>query len=246
MYKTVCAAVQGISHSGANIPCQDRVLSMSKNGITVLSLADGAGSAKHSDTGAEIIVNQINRLIIENFHEFYEMNEDNLKVKISSAIFYSLFWESFERNIPIKHLSSTLLFVAVNESNYLVGHIGDGMIGYMHNENMEVIVDVFSYPAKGEYYNSTFFTTDDNIQQQLRIYRGSMEKIEGFIIMSDGGDEVLFDKKEKKFSPAVRKIFDWLLDYSGEEVQATLLKNMEEKFRLKTSDDCSVGVLRKN
>lgn len=241
MYKIACAAVQGTSHAEKNIPCQDRVISLRENDIYTLSLADGAGSAKYSDIGAEVVVNQINRLLVENFHEFYEMEENNLKIRIASVIFYSLFWESFERNISLKDLSSTLLFVAVSQSNYLAGHIGDGMIGYMRND---AIVDVLSYPAKGEYHNSTFFTTVDNIQQHLRIYKGLMEDIEGFILMSDGGDEALFNRRENKFSPAIRKIFDWLIDYSEDDINLILSKNIEEKFRLKTSDDCSVGVLR--
>lgn len=106
-------------------------------------------------------------------------------------------------------------------------------------------IEVLSYPSKGEFYNSTFFTTADDLQKHIRIYKGSMENIEGFILMSDGGDDALFDRRKNAFSPAVQILFDWLINYSEDDVKLALFANMEKNFRFKTSDDCSVGILRK-
>lgn len=245
MYKTAYAYVQGRSHSEKNIPCQDRVMSLTGKGVTVLSLADGAGSAKHSDIGAEIAVTEINQWLSELFKDLYKMNEEDLKWLLSEVILESLEKEATQRKIAFKELSSTLLFVAVDSSKYLAGHLGDGIIGYMCSEGVETTIKVLSYPAKGEYHNSTFFTTASNLQEHLRIYKGSMNNVEGFILMSDGAEESLFDRREKQFAPAVQRFFDWLNDHSEEEVNQALFKNLEKHICLKTQDDCSVGILRR-
>lgn len=45
MWKTQVDHVTGRGHQRQGMPCQDRVLAMEKNGVTVVALADGAGSA---------------------------------------------------------------------------------------------------------------------------------------------------------------------------------------------------------
>jgi hypothetical protein len=243
-YKTAFAFVQGRSHIEKNIPCQDRVQSVTCNGITVLSLADGAGSAQYSDIGAEISIATINENFSVLFDEIDDMDDMSIKEMLSQIIHESLEEEVTEK-IVLKDLSSTLLFVAVNDSKYIAGHIGDGIIGYMSSKGERMTINVLSFPEKGEYHNSTFFTTSPNVQEHLRIYRGSMEKIEGFILMSDGSDESLFNRHEEKFAPAVGRFFEWMNEYPPEAVSKALYRNIEEKICFKTTDDCSVGVIIK-
>ncbi len=244
-YKTAFAFVQGRSHIEKNIPCQDYVQSVTSNGITVLSLADGAGSAQYSNIGAKISVEIMNEYFSVFFDDLYEMDDSSIKEMLSQIIHESLEEEVIEKQIVLKDLSSTLLFVAVNDSKYIAGHIGDGIIGYMSSIEKYMTIDVLSFPEKGEYHNSTFFTTNQNVQEHFRIYRGAMENIEGFILMSDGSDESLFNRHEERFAPAVERFFEWMSEYSPETVSKALHKNIEEKIRLKTTDDCSVGIISK-
>ena len=46
------AAVQGLRHEEKHIPCQDKIFSLSDNGVTAIALADGAGAAEMSHFGA--------------------------------------------------------------------------------------------------------------------------------------------------------------------------------------------------
>lgn len=243
--KVAHAYIQGRAHREKNIPCQDRVMSLSKKNITVLSLADGAGSAKHSDIGAEITIFEINQQISTLFDDLYRVADEDAKDYLSQIISESLKRESVVREIEFEDLSSTLMFVAVDNSRYLAGHIGDGIMGSLCSNGVETTVKVFSHPAKGEYHNSTFFTTDKNLPNHFRIYKGTIADIKGFILMSDGAEESLFDRREQQFAPAVNKFFDWLNDYSEVEVNQALSRSIEEKICLKTTDDCSVGILRK-
>ena len=45
MWKTLQCAVQGRSHIKTEIPCQDKTFTSIENGVSVIALADGAGSA---------------------------------------------------------------------------------------------------------------------------------------------------------------------------------------------------------
>jgi len=57
MWRTLCQSVVGSFHIQAGLPCQDygayQVLGQD---VLIGAVADGAGSAKHSDLGAKITV----------------------------------------------------------------------------------------------------------------------------------------------------------------------------------------------
>lgn len=52
---------------------------MSENGVTVIALADGAGSKKytHSAQGAECVTKTITKFFCNNFDKFYEKKDTN-------------------------------------------------------------------------------------------------------------------------------------------------------------------------
>ena len=72
---------------------------------------------------------------------------------------------------PILEFSSTLLFVGVKDNRYLVGHIGDGLIGYFEGNNVKTL----SYPENGDSPNKTFFITGDNAINYFRIYKADKD-----------------------------------------------------------------------
>ena len=62
MWSYSSCQVQGRGHSKNQIPCQDKTKAIFENGTYVISLADGAGSAKLSHYGAACIVESISAL----------------------------------------------------------------------------------------------------------------------------------------------------------------------------------------
>jgi len=243
-WKLASAYVTGRGHLTKNIPCQDRTFELvSKHSTGVfygLSLADGAGSYKLSDIGAEIVTKEILTYLKSNFSNLLQMK--NTSKKIIKNIEEKLAKEANNREIDFKELSSTLLFVVIKNDKFIVGHIGDGVIGVLDKDNN---ITVLSHPDNGEYSNSTFFTTTDSYPDRLRIIKGNIVDSIGFILMSDGSDESLYDSRTKELAPVNAEIINWLNVGSSKEVKSALQSNLNEIIKHKTHDDCSLGILKK-
>lgn len=56
MWRSVCCAAQGSGHRKSGVPCQDKTFRLDKNGVHIIVLSDGAGSARLSHFGAERVV----------------------------------------------------------------------------------------------------------------------------------------------------------------------------------------------
>jgi hypothetical protein len=139
-WKNAQAYVIGKYHIANNLPCQDRTYYYEEHGVKVMALADGAGSQPHSEIGAELVCKEVCNLLTNNFIEylmFFEYEKVNsskhiLKMKelkkiIIDHIVYKLKDKAILMNIPLKALSSTLLFFAIKDNHYIFGHIGDGI-----------------------------------------------------------------------------------------------------------------------
>lgn len=243
-WKLASAYVTGRGHLSKNIPCQDRTFELvSKHSTGVfygLSLADGAGSYKLSDIGAEIVTKEILAYLKSNFSNLLQVK--NTSKKIIKNIEEKLAIEAKNREIDIKELSSTLLFVVIKNDKFIVGHIGDGVIGVLNKDNK---ITVLSHPDNGEYSNSTFFTTTDSYPDRLRIIKGNIVDSTGFILMSDGSDESLYDYKTKELAAVNAEIINWLNVGSSKEVKSALESNLNKIIKHKTHDDCSLGILKK-
>ena len=72
MWKYVSCEVQGRGHIKSNTPCQDKVLSFSRNGVVLILLADGAGSARLSHFGAECIVQSMPAILKDAMERAYK------------------------------------------------------------------------------------------------------------------------------------------------------------------------------
>lgn len=233
------ASIEGRLHLQKNIPCQDRIYSLNDRDVNVISLSDGAGSCKFSHFGAEVVTQSICEIMVNIFDDAYQ-NDDKIKEKIINKILQNLDIKAQEIGTNIQELSSTLLFVAVKNNKYISGHIGDGVISYLFEDN----INILSHPDNGEYANSTYFVTSSDVKDHFRIYRGEITSITGFILISDGTAERLYDKKNKKFSNAAKQILEWLDDNSSSDVSIALKDNLEKFFKEKILDDCSINLMR--
>ena len=65
MWNGIQCYIQGRSHVQTNTPCQDKTYFYNNNDSYIIALADGAGSAKFSHFGAEIITKEICHSISE-------------------------------------------------------------------------------------------------------------------------------------------------------------------------------------
>ena len=152
------AKTVGRSHKKDNIPCQDSVCSRVDNGVSVIALSDGCGSAPLSHYGSDITVKALCELFVKDFDKLYECSVSELRqiviadildkiaafiksrpsltseVKRSSPEHYERFkatwggYEQIDRIYPLTLFDATLQFVALKGGRMIVGRLGDGVI----------------------------------------------------------------------------------------------------------------------
>ncbi len=233
-------AVKGLMHVEENMPCQDYVFSKKSNNTNVIALADGASSYEKTEIGAEISTKFVANLISKNFHNLFKKDNNTIAEVLLAGIEEELLAKGKELNLDIRdnHLGSTLLFVAVHNNQYLAGHIGDGLIGYVEDKQQKIL----SAPENPDSKNKTILTTSaKKALDNFRIYKGETRKIDGFIIMSDGACESLYINK--KLGKNTVTILEWLQEHERSIVEKELYDNIEKFFLKKTSDDCSINLL---
>lgn len=239
-WKSVCCALQGRGHLKKNIPCQDKVTRREENGIHVIVLADGAGSAVFSHFGAECVVNCVAEFILKKFFDLITC-EDGHKVKkeLLSVILKSLEEEAMERKCTIKDLASTLLVAAVSDKNFFLAHLGDGVIGYLNDTGLKTV----STPDNGEFANETFFVTSVNAEAHMKIYKGELKKISGFVLMSDGTEQSLYNKRNKTLAPVIKRLLHRTCLIAPEILTPQLEDALGSVVIDNTYDDCSIALL---
>ncbi len=243
MWKSATYAVRGRGHVRDDVPCQDKVHEIRQNGVSAIVLADGAGSAKYSHFGAEAVARCMGSLLTECFDSLIENeNAAQVREKIISALTQELELLSAELGCECKELASTLLFAAIKDERIFIGHLGDGVIGYVKNGELKVI----SKPENGERSNITFFVTSENAVQRLKIMKGAAADVSGIVMMSDGSAESLYDKRENLLSPALKRMLEWLSVVREGSLHETVRDSFNGVVVNATMDDCSVAMLARS
>lgn len=242
MWDFINYAQIGKNHLKENIPCQDKTLVNKENDVYFIGLADGAGSVKYSDIGANQALQSIQKYICFNF-DMVINNKNALIVKklILNEILMGLRFQAENRNCDLKQLASTILFVAIKKDLCIICHLGDGVIGALKNHKLIVV----SKPQNGEFSNTTVFTTSIDALSSMRLFKGNTKDIEGFVLMSDGTANSFYQKKTNMLAPVIAKIIETIKISSGKKIQ----KDLEESFDIvinNTQDDCSIAFLVKN
>ena len=240
-WKMAGATIQGIGHIKSGTPCQDAIYLHSAGDINTISLADGAGSRALSQIGASLATRSIGALIAQRFDELYSSEPQDTVEIIVQFLQNRLMKKAEHKKMDIKNLSSTFLFVSIhNDNRYIAGHIGDGVIGSVFDNR----IDVLSHPDNGEFHNETFFLTLSNAKDKFRVYKGTVPDDCGFIIMSDGTAESLYSRNDENLTATSNKIIKWLDGHTSKDVNKALKRHLKKLFRKKTIDDCSIAIIR--
>lgn len=229
---------QGGRHKTNNQPCEDRTYSLSKNGVDVIALADGAGSSKytHSAEGAECVTKTISEFFCNNFDKFYEKeNDEELSAVIMTVCQRALQKKVEELSLDgISRLSSTLLCVAIKDQRVVFCHIGDGVIGKLTSKGTEVV----SSPENGEFASTTFFITNPNADKHIHINKELLNDTISYFLMSDGTSDYIYNKLNNSFYDAAKKMALMTLEENGQtNLESTVKDYMVNKDA--KSDDCS-------
>ena len=245
MFKEFHHQARGRGHELDGTRGQDRTQYLSHSGVQAICLADGAGSALHSELGAQAVVDEGCAVLVERFEQLMaSVDGGQVKIELLERLLAKVSTLAERHGRDIHNFASTFLCVAVSGEKFLGAHIGDGAIGYLKNGELHVI----SAPDNSEFANQTIFVTSQGAAASMRLFRGSIQGVTGFILMSDGAGESLFNARTSQLAAACAKIIVAVGSAPARLTQNSKYKKQWRKFvdvrlRSATKDDCSVGVL---
>ncbi|MGH2523144.1 MAG: PP2C family serine/threonine-protein phosphatase, partial [Anaerolineales bacterium] len=155
-WRVIGASVQGAAHQKVGLACQDahayRVL---PNGMLLVAVADGAGSAERSEAGAQRAV----MAALDALEGMAVWPEDEVGWSEVLAEAFSQAQRCLDQfaeseSLPSRAFATTLTCVAASEAGLAVGQLGDG-VAVAGLEPGELFIA--APPQRGEYANETYF-----------------------------------------------------------------------------------------
>lgn len=235
-YKISSARLLGTAHALRQVPCQDWVVTRRGPEVSSVVLADGAGSRANSQIGAEYVTAELTALLHRDFQALWNMPRLQRGQQILETCQTRLRQEAF----PLDELACTMQFFAADRSGrYLSGNLGDGLQILVEPDKLAV----FSSQENGAYQNETFFVTDLDAAEHLRLEDGLLSPSGALLLMSDGVAESLYQYKTGAPAPACEAIAGWLKDGDEDVISQALEENMRLRFSPRTRDDLSLAVI---
>jgi hypothetical protein len=241
MWKIAQASVQGRGHVINNIPCQDKTFSICQNNVNAIVLADGAGSASLSHIGADGVTKNIGIYLCNNFDVLFNQSDaNNVRDTLFEVVDDTIASLSKINQCEPSDLASTLLAVAVKDESYFILHLGDGVIGFYNGKDIKVA----SNPYNGEFANTTCFTTSNNAKSHLRLFKGNLNDITGFLMFSDGPEPILYKHNNQEITPSLLDAFNDMQLSESCEIENNLFETLNT-IRNHVVDDCSIIMMAK-
>ncbi len=187
LWRTVAASVRGSGHEKSGLPCQDsHSVEPLPAGVLIVAVADGAGSAAHSEIGATVATRAALDWLSIN-QDLLNPNADGLSLEktLRAAVEEArekVLAEAAEREINVCELASTLIVVAATPTVVACAQVGDGA-AVVNDQDQRLIA--LTKPQFGEYINETTFLTsaDALTTLQSKVWRGAITHL---AVFSDG------------------------------------------------------------
>lgn len=207
------AAVRGTSHARAGLPCQDvcacQILhDVWGQAILAAAVADGAGSASRSQEGAsrtcDLLIQQVAAYIREG-----KAIRDLTRVCVEQWLCWirlALTHRAKEEGIHPRDFACTVLAAFVGPAEAAFLQVGDGVIVLSPDSDADQYCWVF-WPQKGEYANTTFFITDDDVAEHFE-FDVVTDRVAEIALLSDGLERLALDFRTRTaYAPFFRPLF---------------------------------------
>ncbi|NET10260.1 MAG: protein phosphatase 2C domain-containing protein [Merismopedia sp. SIO2A8] len=259
-WKTITRSVRGTRHCQQNLSCQDYGLTQVQQGWVMGVVADGAGSAAHSDQGAAIAVQtMLNHLASRDWAILNQDNSDDSTQGILYKRFVSglktvqnaLQIQAQQGGYPINSLACTLLGFVATPTGLAAFQVGDGFIVVQLATDPDSQAPSSPYqllfpPDKGEYANQTTFVTSEEAIATLQSH--VLLQAPTFICAStDGLDPVAIRRPDLiPFAPFFQPLNDYLAETTNPEQDDTYIMTFLQSERLnqRTDDDKTLLLCR--
>ena len=226
----------GIAHVNSGLPCQDASRYFSVEDTLIACVADGAGSARHSDQGAAGAVDAF--VVIAK--DMLQRSEPGDLMEIASAAFEAA------RDAVLKiagddprEYATTLSGVIIKGDELVALQIGDGAVVV----DDAVVLDSYTstHANAGDYANETRFLTEADAKP---ISYSTAEHVNRVALLTDGLDNIALENNgylRTPFKPFFDPMFNWIerLDDSDKDAQLGQFL-VSERVRAKTNDDVTL------
>ncbi|KAK44914.1 MULTISPECIES: PP2C family serine/threonine-protein phosphatase [Caballeronia] len=220
-WKVIGASAVGTSHTSNSSPCQDSCFYHVASDATGASLlvalvSDGAGSAQFGEVGSELACEAAGKMLLEIAET---TGEDGLKAHLASELLEVVRARISEaaqaRSVTMRALACTLLGAVIGPTRAFYFQVGDGAIVA---RDAGALAPVF-WPESGEYANMTYFVTDANAAEHLRVeIRDTSDEVSLF---SDGIQRLaLVFATETAYEPFFEPMFKALRASSDDQTDS--------------------------
>lgn len=220
-WRFASASAVGTAHGATGTPCQDAarcaVFREQDGGEVLVAVAsDGAGSAGHSQIGAELAC----ELWLCEMEAYFGGGGS---VAGLTREFAAQWVEHYQREVATRaeadglaprEFAATFLTAVVGERYAVFAQVGDGAIVVADAEAPDEYAVVY-WPQRGEYANTTFFLTGDDATEVL-LFDGAPVSVQDVALLTDGMERLALDlKRQAGHAPFFRPMFAPLRKLEG-------------------------------
>jgi hypothetical protein len=240
-WKVFFACAAGGHHLAGNAPCQDSGHYTVADGTLIGVVCDGAGSAAEGHRGSDFIARRVPSLISEAIASGRLAKDagsdprDGLLQIIESAR-SELGAIAASRQLELRDFACTLVGCVTSTHGGFFFHIGDGFGIHLRHDGESVL----SHPENGEYADETYFVTDDNWKDHLRVTPiGAVRRGCLIGLMTDGASPFAINRMKTGFyRPFIDPVVSFLSNASADHGNRALQNVLESEKTLEiTADD---------
>lgn len=231
----------GVVHRRRGEPCQDVLQNYKRKGVYGHALSDGASSCLYAQEAAKESCGVALRWLVNNFGYLKQTPLHLLRDQLFLRLYKRLDSKARRYKSILEEWGCTLLVLVHDDEDYVVVHIGDGIIAKRaYNGELRAI----SLPENGVQNNVTYFLTSKDARKHMRVYRGKVHEIESFVLMSDGVTEAFWFEGADAFAPALYSFLDWISeDKNKQSVWQDIHRGIVDVVQQISSDDCALMVV---
>ena len=244
--------MRGASHEKVDVPCQDaHQWAAAADGLLVVAVADGAGSALLAEVGALVAAGAATDSLRESLvhHSGPDRMDDSawrgLLTEAVMAARNAIETEASQRGAALGDLASTLIVVVAGADFVAAIQVGDGAVVAAQTDGQILSV---TRPAQTEYLNETVFLTSAEAiaTSQSVVWRGSLAHL---AVLSDGLQMAALHMPDGEPHPGFfTPLFNFLAQQKEDSVAQAALTTFlgSPRLRERTDDDVTlvIGTLR--
>ena len=249
------ASVRGRGHEHTGAPCQDSsAVSVSANGQWVaLAASDGAGTAKRSEIGSDLVAREFVNCLIR-LSEECDRRAPGAWVSdrvIQDIVVLRNQLRERAGSDDLSDFHCTLTAALIGPTGGVTVHLGDGAIfGGAADSRVGDVIDLaadsfVSTPQNGEYANETVFLTERDWVKHLRIHPAAA--VDWVMLGTDGGMALAMIGESRPKSGFVVPVIRALIQETDFAARCEALKRIlddRQADRLTNDDKTLIAAIR--